>query len=248
MFTDYESISLVDVQKVFDSEERFKRALVLDIMKSQRRKINPYFPLKQGVSLFTVWDFLVVEGLHRIPMIDSNSNVADVITQSMLIDFLWQNIEKFGDYFITRHVSDLKNRTEVVFYTLETSRTISAFRHMIAMGVYGLAVLNGTGKLVDNLSLRDLKRTHSDASMFLTLWNTVKLFKEKMRNEAPQTTATRNTEAGPLWVLPTDTLYSVLEKMALSHVHRVYEVDSEESMRPIGVISQTDILSLVLHP
>eukprot|EP01126_Amoeba_proteus_P051856 TRINITY_DN6225_c0_g1_i10.p1 TRINITY_DN6225_c0_g1~~TRINITY_DN6225_c0_g1_i10.p1 ORF type:complete len:239 (+),score=30.93 TRINITY_DN6225_c0_g1_i10:349-1065(+) len=69
MFTDYESVSLVDVQKVFDSEERFKRALVLDIMKSQRRKINPYFPLKQGVSLFTVWEFLVVEGLHRIPMI-----------------------------------------------------------------------------------------------------------------------------------------------------------------------------------
>jgi len=248
MFSEYEMVGLVDIQKAFQSEEKFIRATVGDIIQNPRRKRNPYYPLMRGVSLFTVWDTMVVEGLHRIPIIDPNGGLSDIITQSMLIDFLWQNLDKFdSDFFRSKTVQDIPDASEVVFTTTSSTRTIIAFRHMIAMEVQGLAVLNDSGQLVDNLSLRDLKRIHSDASMFWTLWNSVHRFKERMRKDAPQTTATRESEQGPICVQSGDTLYAVLEKLALAHVHRLYVVDSLASMKPIGVISQTDVLRYILR-
>eukprot|EP01126_Amoeba_proteus_P044754 TRINITY_DN4989_c0_g1_i2.p1 TRINITY_DN4989_c0_g1~~TRINITY_DN4989_c0_g1_i2.p1 ORF type:complete len:199 (+),score=36.16 TRINITY_DN4989_c0_g1_i2:900-1496(+) len=190
---------------------------------------------------------MVLEGLHRVPIIDRTGNITGIVTESMLIDFMWQNIEKFGDYFSKTKISDLI-RCEMVYSTYEGTRAILAFRLMVTMNVSGLAVLDKDNHLVDNLSLRDLKRTQADASMFWNLWESVKNYKEKIAKDAPRTVAMKQTgRENPAFVLPTDSLYSVVEKMALYHIHRLYEVESVMSMKPIGVVSQSDILSSVLR-
>eukprot|EP01126_Amoeba_proteus_P044753 TRINITY_DN4989_c0_g1_i1.p1 TRINITY_DN4989_c0_g1~~TRINITY_DN4989_c0_g1_i1.p1 ORF type:complete len:157 (+),score=27.98 TRINITY_DN4989_c0_g1_i1:900-1370(+) len=99
---------------------------------------------------------MVLEGLHRVPIIDRTGNITGIVTESMLIDFMWQNIEKFGDYFSKTKISDLI-RCEMVYSTYEGTRAILAFRLMVTMNVSGLAVLDKDNHLVDNLSLRDLK-------------------------------------------------------------------------------------------
>lgn len=81
--------------------------------------------------------------------------IVDVITQSMLIDFLWQNIERIGSIADAK-VADLKG-TRPVLTVQEDTKAIVAFREMAHSGVSGLAVLDGNGKLVDNISMRDLK-------------------------------------------------------------------------------------------
>jgi len=47
-------------------------------------------------------------------------------------------------------------------------------------------------------------------------------------------------------VLPTDTLYTVIELMAVKHVHHIFVVDSYEKMKPVRVISQADVMREVL--
>jgi CBS domain-containing protein len=73
----------------------------------------------------------------------------------MLIDFLWQNMERIGSIASVK-VSDLQG-TSPVLTVQEDTKAIVAFREMANSGVSGLAVLDSNGKLVDNISLRDLK-------------------------------------------------------------------------------------------
>eukprot|EP01127_Copromyxa_protea_P001341 TRINITY_DN1135_c0_g1_i4.p2 TRINITY_DN1135_c0_g1~~TRINITY_DN1135_c0_g1_i4.p2 ORF type:complete len:163 (+),score=32.18 TRINITY_DN1135_c0_g1_i4:619-1107(+) len=157
----------------------------------------------------------------------------------MLIDFLWQNIERIGSAADSK-VSDIRGSTPVLTVQQDT-KAIIAFRQMATSGVYGLAVLDKDGKLVDNISIRDLKGIHPDAKIFWRLWNTVQVFKEKALADFP---APGKKISGPLYVKDTNTLRDIVELMALNHIHRVYVVSDDLS--PIKVISQTDVLRMVL--
>lgn len=110
-----------------------------------------------------------------LTLLDEEGVIVDVVTQSMLIDFLWQNLERIGNIADTK-VSELHG-TSPVLTVQEDTKAIVAFRQMANSGVSGLAVLDSNGKLVDNISLRDLKGIHPDAKIFWRLWNTVKVFK-----------------------------------------------------------------------
>jgi len=57
----------------------------------------------------------------------------------------------------------------------------------------------------------------------------------------------KKTPNEPIYVLPSDTLFTVVEKMATQHIHRVYVVDDERHLRPQRVITQQDILREILE-
>jgi CBS-domain-containing membrane protein len=108
----------------------------------------------------------------------------------MLIDFLWQNIEKIGSVADMK-ISDLFGvYPQEVFSVKPTDKAYHAFREMLVHRVSGLAVIDENGALVDNISFRDykvlyasplscsfLQRSHSDARTFWRLWDTVQDFK-----------------------------------------------------------------------
>eukprot|EP01126_Amoeba_proteus_P010368 TRINITY_DN1402_c0_g2_i2.p1 TRINITY_DN1402_c0_g2~~TRINITY_DN1402_c0_g2_i2.p1 ORF type:complete len:165 (+),score=23.02 TRINITY_DN1402_c0_g2_i2:356-850(+) len=158
----------------------------------------------------------------------------------MLIDLLWQNIERIGK-ISERSVTEITGSCPVRAVH-ERTKAIVAFREMSLQNLNGIAVVDDSGVLVDNLSLRDLKGIHSDAKVFWRLWNTVKDFKAKMCQDFPSSIGLK-----PICVTTDDTLYMVIERMALNHVHRVYVVDDLESMVPKRVITQTDVLEQVLR-
>jgi len=231
------------MEKLFEAEGRFVQSRVMDIAIYPIKKTSPHHPLTAGCCLLTAWELLAntPENIHRLPVLDTAGNIIDVITQSMLIDFLWQNIERLGKYTSLK-VAEIQG-TNHVLTVQEDTKAIVAFRQMANAGVQGLAVLNNDGKLVDNISLRDLKGIHPDAKVFWRLWNTVKVFKEKAMTDFPAPTKL----SGPVFVTNDDTLMTVVEKMALFHIHRVYVVDDKVSMNPQRVISQTDVLREVLR-
>lgn len=243
LFRDFSETQLANIDQVFQSAETFANTVVADVMPYPVKLRSPNFIASQGSSLYTAWEILSKEDVHRLPVVDKDGAIVDIITQSMLIDFLWQNLDKIGSVADTK-VSNLFGGYEgkQVISIHDTDKTYNAFRKMIAEHVSGLAVVDADNRLVDNISFRDFKRTHSEARTFWRLWDSVSEFKARSDAEHPPPMKFDK----PLYVLGTDTLSTVIEQMATKHVHRIYEVSDKTSMRPVRVISQRDVLSAIL--
>jgi len=224
------------MQHVFRTINVFKNSIVSDVMTYPVRLRSTNHIVPAGSSLYSIWETAAKEGVHRFPVVDPAGKIVDIITQSMLIDFCWQNIEKLGDV-AQREVKGLFPNMEV--YTIkDTDKAYFAFREMIRHKVSGLAVVDKDGKLVENISVRDFKKTHVRADTLWRLWETVMQFLSDSDTEMSFTK--------PVYVQPTDTLYRVIEKMAVYHIHRVYVVKDDKSMQPVRVISQKDVLEAIL--
>lgn len=239
LFSDLSSTKLIDLEKMLVSERKFINATVKDVIKSPFPKYKSHKTLEKGFSLYTAWEMLALTGTNRVVVLGDSEEVVDIITPSMLVDFLWQNIEKVGDV-AKRVVKDLIiEPTETLATIRENTKAIVAFREMVRMDKSGLGVVNEAGQLIDNISARDLKGIHAEANVFWRLWSTVSDFKKKERMEYD-----KKVPFGVISVKPDDSLYTVVEKMATLHIHRVYVVDRNQA--PIRVITQTDILREIL--
>jgi CBS domain-containing protein len=238
LFADLTTTKLVDLEKMLLSEKKFVHATVKDVIRSPFSKYKTHRTLQKGYSLFSAWETLALGGIHRIAVLGELEEVVDIITPSMLIDFLWQNIEKIA-HAAKRTVRDMKVEPSESLGTVKHStRAIVAFREMVRTEKSGLAVVDDHGKLVDNMSARDLRGIHTDANVFWRLWSSVSDFKARVRQEYPK------TPTEPVYASKDDTLYSVVEKMATLHIHRVYVVD--DNTHPIRVITQVDVLREIL--
>jgi len=66
-------------------------------MQSPRSRSNPFHPIKVGYSLFNAVETLGrEEHLHRVPIIDENRNLKSVLTQSQVIQFVYENLNLLG--------------------------------------------------------------------------------------------------------------------------------------------------------
>jgi CBS domain-containing protein len=106
-----------------------------------------------------------------------------------------------------------------------------------------------------------------DAKMLWRLWESVAFFKrrivesdQKVHEHKSDACATRcpsfnnniqtlvlQAPADVVYVLNSDTLETVVQKLAEHHIHRVFVVDDELHKRPVRVLSQCDILQNVLR-
>jgi len=240
LFENWKDFTMKDLETLFQQESRFSKTLVSDIMSYPVKKETPFHPVHTGLSLFTVWELLAKEEVHRVPVISrGDGTVQDIITQSMMIDFLWQNINQIGTAASTK-VSQFDKSTTPVHTIHQSSKAIEAFREMVNGGVSGLAVIDTQGKLVDNISMRDLRGLGWEPSSFWRLWYTVSDFKLRLKEE------TTFIPEKPVVVTPDNTLNDVVEHMATKHIHRVFVVDDTKSMKPTRVITQTDVLRQLL--
>jgi len=241
MFSDVSNTAMIDIEKLFATDTKFSTAIVSDIMQWPLKKNNPFHPVARGYSLFSALEVLALSDAKRVPIVDANSQIVDVVTQSMMIDFLWQNIEMIGK-LAEKKVEDIQlSRNRVITQVDENSKAIVAFREMVNRQEDHVAVVDKNGNLIDNLSLRDLRGIRPEVKVFYRLWSTVAEFKAKVREEFPE-----QTPAGLVTVLPSDTLYQVVEIMAVKHIHHVFVVESASRRKPIRVISQSDILRDIL--
>jgi CBS domain-containing protein len=238
---DFSTVKYRNVEKIFAAANMYANTMVQDAMITPVKLRRSNFILSPGTKLFRAWEILAREGIHRVPVVDESGRIIDIITQSMLVDFLWQNLEKIGKV-ADMMVGDLWNN-KTVETVRDNTQAYYAFRKMIKKNVSGLAVIDREGKLVDNISYRDFRGIHSTARTFWRLWDSVKDFKMKVELDIP--TDVKFTK--PVYVVPTDTLSMVVEKMALNHIHRVYVVESTSTMKPVNVISQTDVLAFILQ-
>ncbi len=78
----------------------------------------------------------------------------------------------FAEGFIGLTVNELDLHAGAILTINENARPLTAFRLMMEHGVCGLAVVDANGKLVDEISVRDMRGMGWDAASFWRLYGT----------------------------------------------------------------------------
>jgi CBS domain-containing protein len=237
----------------WEKEEEFQTTTVDDILKTPDMfNRDPYPPIPSDFSSFHALELMARTGYHRLACISPTTNrVNGILTQSMIISWLRQHKSLWGTLRTTL-VSDITDtlRTDVIAIN-ENQSAINAFKKMKDKHVSGLAVVNDEGVLTGSISNADLKGVGTSGEYFYRLFRTVKTFKKLVREDFPRQAppthySDKKIPLRGIFVTPDKTLEDVLNRMNDGNIHRVFVCDSVTDPKPQHVISQRDILKLVL--
>jgi len=230
-----------DYWKLVEEDDLFKKRTVNDLMVYPINRRNPFHPLLKGFSLFSAMEALAREkGLHRVPVIDENRKLVGLITQSHIIEFLHKYIGMIGSKK-DKPVGHCKDAIRNVWSIHEDQMALDAFRMMSSHGVNGLAVVNTEGKLVGNISVRDLKAIGTDGRMFTRLNQSIKNFLPKLKKDF----GSEDRPHKAVTLKPTDTIESAIRMLVTNKVHRLYIID--DAKKPIGIMSLKDVLMNIIE-
>jgi len=224
-----------DFWTLFSKEEQFRNITVKDVMKSPLTRRNPFHPIKGGYSLLYAIEALAKErNLYRVAVIDDDRQLLNLITDSQVLTFLHENIDKIGPK-VDRPVSEMNVLREVVRIK-ESQPAVEAFNLMVKEAISGVAVVDDKGHLVGNLSVRDLKVMAPDGGLFWRLYGSAKNFLDKLHQEYAGSGRPSSVQTCTV----NDTLKHIINKLAANRIHRLYVVDDKNV--PIGVVSLRDVL------
>lgn len=196
------------------------------------------WPISESASLYQAFERMAREGQHRLAVQDFNGNIVGVVCQSEIIAFLNTHIERLG---AGRNVMASEIRPYSFLNTVnKNALSLRAFELMdqLPTSLNGVAVVDDSGILDDVISTHDLRGILPGTNDFNCLWATVEEFKRMARIRF------KDVKYLPKTCKSTDTLETIIKKMATKNVHRVFVVDANN--RPFDVITQTDIFRYLL--
>lgn len=230
-----------ELAEFFAKSKRFRDATVSDVMETHDGKpVWRPVTAERDFSLFHSLEAIARLGVHRLAVVHKEK-VVGVVTESMIIGWCFVNLAKMGDARKTP-VSEL-TRSYFVSSIEETEPALKAFKQMAERKLSALAVVDKFGHLKDTISTRDLKGIAANAELWTRLWDGVGEFKKKVRASTPHA---QSIPKKPLYVLESDTLETVITTMEKEAVHRLWVVKSAEDLRPINVITQSDVIRYIL--
>lgn len=101
-------------------------------------------------------ELLAKHNVHRVPVIDHQGRVTNLITQSALVAYLAAHLDKLGN-IREQTVGALTLGHKSVVTASVNLRAIDAFKIMTQHGVSGVAVVDEEGNLIGNISVRDIR-------------------------------------------------------------------------------------------
>jgi CBS domain-containing protein len=229
-----------ELAEFFAKSKKFREVTVNDIMDLTQKPMWRPMTAERDFSLFYSLEAIARLGTHRLAVVHKEK-VVGVVTESMIIGWCFVNLAKMGDARKTP-VSEL-TRSYFVSSIEESELALKAFKQMSERKLSALAVVDKFGTLKDTISTRDLKGIGADAELFTRLWEPVSEFKKKVRKHTPHA---QSIPKQPLYVLESDTLETVITTMEKEAVHRLWVVKSAENLRPINVITQSDVIRYIL--
>jgi CBS domain-containing protein len=206
-------------------EEFAKQPITALIDKS---RVDEFCPVSHHGTLFQVMEDVLSQTVHRVPVFDNSDRVYNILSQSDLIQFLFENIRDLGIARVDT-VEKLGLGTPAVISMSARAKAIHAFFLMLYNKVPAVAIVSGNGELVGNLSASDLRGM--DQNTFPQLLMPVMEFVKQVKRHRGLITCKKDS-----------TLESVLSKLANNKVHRLWMVDDQNC--PIGVVTLTDIMKL----
>lgn len=229
--------------KKMDVAHVFGAATVDDIMRYPLSLRNPFHPITKGFSLLHAIEMLArYPNLHHLPVVDADRHLVNIISQSRIIEFLHANLDKLGGK-ANLPLRQSLHWTRAVESVTEDDLACDAFNKMVTNNLTGLAVVNSSGRIVDNLSVRDLKALRSDISMFWRLYQTTKNYLRKLDQVYEEV---RKRPRHLVVATEEETIGDIIRKLADNHIHRIYVVNSLREKHPIGVVSLKDVLTEII--
>jgi len=116
---------------------------------------------------------------------------------------------------------------------------INTFKLMDDTHHSSLAIVDTDGRLIGNISARDLKLFIENESYDLLKLPIVTFLSQLRNQEIDIRTPTMSVNL-------TDTLGLLIGKLAATRVHRLYAVNTPQDYHPVRVISLTDTLRFIL--
>jgi len=222
---------------IFSEKEHFRNCKAKDIA---RNKSQPPVITTADITIDRVVDIMVKSKVHSVLAVNSKGELTNVITQSRIVECISM---LFGvDPGLTalggKSVEELAMGLRDVFYVRENTSVAHAFRLLADKNITGMAVLNDSGALVGNLSVRDLRAIKHNAAFLKLLSHSVSEYLEVAHNEfgIPSAVITCGLQAS---------YKSVMERMVENKVHRCYVVSETNAL--VGVVTMWDLLDQLVN-
>jgi len=191
-------------------------------------KKDQFIPVYAHGSVYQLIEGVFYKGIHRVPVMDENNKIISIVTQSDMLNFLTKQMEILVKDLGNITINQLDLGTKNVITMSANAQAIHAFYLMYAHKVSAVAIVNSLGSMIANLSASDIRGLEQQHFESLLLPVTQYISNQMGKVKAP-ITCSLNTD-----------FQTVLLKMSLFRIHRIWIVD--ENDKPIGVISQTDVM------
>eukprot|EP01122_Echinamoeba_exundans_P017815 TRINITY_DN9768_c0_g1_i1.p1 TRINITY_DN9768_c0_g1~~TRINITY_DN9768_c0_g1_i1.p1 ORF type:complete len:324 (+),score=94.81 TRINITY_DN9768_c0_g1_i1:42-1013(+) len=188
----------------------------------------------------SVWDAIQVfarESVHRLLVTDNDGSIIQFLTQSAVLRFLSQNLEKLGGRLDQTLAQAGLAGHVTVFCIEDKEKAVEAFKLISSEKLSAVGVVDAeTGKLIGNISSRDIRMIREDAEFIQRLYLPASAFLIKMQK-------TYNVPETPVTATGKETVRQTIERLGQFGIHRVYVVD--EQNKPQRVVSMTDLLQFI---
>jgi len=223
IYTEHKSGGLPHLYNPQDFEKRFSEPVIRLINSSKR---DPFVPVFAYSSIAYVISQIFQTGIHRVAVLDNNCKIVGQISQSDIIQLIYQNPRPFKN-LTSRRLIDLNLDLGPVVSVHESAFLIEALRAILNFGISGLAVVDSNGRLINNLSVSNFKGITKQN--FFKMEESIEFLFSSRAEKIPPVTCTMDT-----------TLEEVIVKLATNRVHRIFVVDYQ--FKPMNVISLTTVM------
>jgi predicted transcriptional regulator len=231
-------VDVIDT-RVYTSLSEGTRQRLLNTTVSELVHRPPKREVHLGFSLFHSIEQMIRGNQKYMAMVDWNDRPIGVLTQSMIIRYINNNLGMMNGSVTKTPLWQIRNYTNVISVR-ETETAISAFRLMALRSVAGIAVVDVNDRVVDCISVSDLRGLNPHFPNFWKLYESVRDFKKSVRTAYPF-----SVPLSAITVRRDETFGDVVRKMATQRIHRVFVVSDND--RLLDIITQTDVLDFVMN-
>jgi CBS domain-containing protein len=210
---------------------------------------DPLVPVYGNGTLSQLIEEAFVRGVHRVPVYNKvNEVVTNIISQSDIITFIMNRIERAGDPAAVlgplagKTADQLRLGTKPVISMTDDLPAFKALQLMVRNRVSAVAVVDKVGQLMADFSATEVRGLSVDN--FPSLRRPVVPFLEQSRSRIGR--PERYPFSTPIICTGDTPLEMILLKLHTHGLHRLWIVD--EMARPIGVITLTDVMRLLVPP
>lgn len=221
-------------EAIFNQAEKFISARVIDVIAESQR--TPFVPISEHSNMLEVARLFNEHNVHRVNVFNDEEKLVNIITKSAVLEQLQKHKELITE-LTKKTASELKLGTSPVVTVDISDTTFKAFNILRESNLYAVPVVNIQlgNAIVANISAKDVRVACSDPSRLHLLYGPISKFLASINNDSIDIASPSIT------CKDTDTFESIIEKLVVNKIHRVYVIDPKTNA-PKKVISLTDIL------
>jgi CBS-domain-containing membrane protein len=196
---------------------------------------GPFLAVEEGRSNFLdVLLLLSKHGAHRVMVTRKGGDIVNIITQSAVLKYLDGIKAELTDIGSKQIKNTPLGETRPVYSVSIESKAVEAFQMIYEKKVHGVGVVNKSGVLIATVGARDMHMMVLQSDFFASLRQPLRMFFEALNstNSRVRSPAVRCS--------PNDTLESLVTRLALTHIHRIFVTDEKGVC--IRVVSLGDLL------